>query len=68
MSKTGSTIGCRDLATDQDRIDCAAQKDHVWSFAVGDFERDLAQHWQCSDVKNMIIERLGPEAYETFRI
>jgi hypothetical protein len=36
-----TTVDCRSAASDEERIDCAGQKDHVWSFSRPDFEHNV---------------------------
>lgn len=63
LSKDGLTTGdCRDLKTDEERIACAGQADHVWAFAQSDFEQRLSNFgFDCQDVIPMVQQSLGKE-------
>lgn len=63
LSKTfNETRDCRDKKTDEERLACAGQFDHVWHFARLDFEERLAKAgFNCQDVIPMLEKALGKE-------
>jgi hypothetical protein len=71
LSKDGLTTGdCRDLKTDEERIACAGQADHVWAFSQSDFESRLAitAGFDCRDVIPMVQQSLGKELTASLKL
>jgi SAM-dependent methyltransferase len=64
------TKDCRSATNDAERLVCAGQKDHVWSFSIADFERELtmAQFVNCTNVHPFLQERLGPIVYDRLQL
>jgi len=61
------SIDCRGLESDTARLKCAGQKDHVWKLGRKDFEQRLAAVFDCSNVEQMTIERVGQAAYDAYQ-
>ena len=63
------TRDCRNLETDQARIDCAGQYDHVWNFGRKDFEHRLQEAgWNCADASNRIRGKVEASVYDSFQL
>ena len=64
-----TTNDCRGLKTDEERLECAGQKDHVWGFGMEDFERQLRTHgWDCRNVYQELQSNLPGHLFSAFRL
>ena len=64
-----STVDCRGATTDEERIKCAGQKDHVWSFSTPDFEAELRKaNLTCTNVHLSLKATLGKTVYDLFQL
>jgi SAM-dependent methyltransferase len=72
VRETTTTVDCRPAASDEERIECAGQKDHVWSFSMTDFEHNVLNQTaglvECQNVHPMLLERLGRSVYDRFQL
>ena len=67
FSTTGKNEDCRDM-TNQERIKCGGQDDHLWAFDVQDFQTNVLGDFDCTIVDDELRRVLGAEVYESFRL